>query len=264
MKFIEPTFDAGGELWPALSNQPPKDTGALEDTIARQSSELNLRLTEVLELYSVQSRQADALELAREEIHRLKQTVSALQEITTQQKSDAVAARDKILLLENEKAALRSELGRVLHDSKALEDRVFAMQDAFKVSATNVTSALEQIEYLNSELATGAAERFKLVATVQGEKRRHNQKISIWENRVEKAEARTEIQEAQIKHLETVRTQLDKRIQVLETLLRSERDVAERKIERLTNEVQQRRSDPSLARLTPTTGRFPALGAMMT
>src|SRR5262245_2689806 len=264
MKFIEPTFDAGGELWPALSNQPPKDTGALEDTIARQSSELNLRLTEVLELYNVQSRQADALELAREEIHRLKQTVSALQEITTQQKSDAASARDKILLLENERAALQSELDRVLQKSKKLEDMIFAMQAAFNASATNVTSAHEQNEYLNSELATGVAERFKLVATVHGEKRRHNQQLSIWENRVEKAEARTEIQKAQIKHLETVRGQLDKRIQVLETLLRSERDVAERKIERLTNEVQQRRSDPSLARLTPTTGRFPALGAMMT
>jgi chromosome segregation ATPase len=264
MKFMEPTFDAGGELWPALSNQPHKDTGPLEDTIARQSSELNLRLTEVLELYNVQSRQADALEMSSEEIHRLKQTVSALQEITTQQKSDAAAAQDKILLLENEKAALRSELDRVLQDSKTLEDRIFAMQAAFNTSATNVTSALEQIEYLNSELATGAAERFKLVATVHGEKRRHNQQISICENRVEKAEARTEIQEAQIKHLDTVRTQLDKRIQVLETLLRSERDVAERKIERLANELRQRRSDPSLARLTPATSQFPALGAMMT
>src|SRR5215475_3922318 len=131
MRTIEPAFDA---VLPRLSENSNRDISVLEDTIARQSSELNLRLTEVLELYNVQSRQADALELAREEIHRLKQTVSALQEITTQQKSDAASARDKILLLENERAALQSELDRVLQESKKLEDRIFAMQAAFNAS----------------------------------------------------------------------------------------------------------------------------------
>ncbi|MGA8948379.1 MAG: hypothetical protein WB497_20980 [Pseudolabrys sp.] len=49
-----------------------------------------------------------------------------------------------------------------------------AAQAAFDAKEANVLSALEQIEDLNSELTTGAAERFKLVAAVHSEKRRHN------------------------------------------------------------------------------------------
>ena len=42
-----------------------------------------------------------------------------------------------------------------------------------------------------------------------------------------------------VKHLEAVRGRFDKRIQVLEALLESEREVAERKIARLTDELER-------------------------
>lgn len=63
-----------------------------------------------------------------------------------------------------------------------------AAQAAFDAKEANVLSALEQIEDLNSELTTGAAERFKLVAAVHSEKRRHNQQTSSLENKVKKTE----------------------------------------------------------------------------
>jgi hypothetical protein len=101
-EIIEPAFDAGGEFWPTLSDVPHMDIRALENTIAKQSAELNLRLLEIIELYNVQQQRANELQIACEEIDR----------------------------------------------------------------ETNVASALEQVEFLNLELATAAAERFKLVAAV--------------------------------------------------------------------------------------------------
>jgi hypothetical protein len=75
MRSVESAFDPLGEFCPVLPDIPYSDTRALENTIARQSSELNARLTE---FYNVQARQADELEAAREEIDRLIQKISAL------------------------------------------------------------------------------------------------------------------------------------------------------------------------------------------
>ena len=51
MRSIEPAFDA---VLPRLSEISDRDVSVLENTIARQSAELNWRLTEVLELYNAQ------------------------------------------------------------------------------------------------------------------------------------------------------------------------------------------------------------------
>src|SRR5215470_3532372 len=103
MRTIEPAFDA---VLPRLSEISDKDISVLENTIARQSSELNLRLTEVLELYNVQNRQANEAHIAHEEIGCLRQTVSALQGTIAQQRADARAAQSKISDLEGERAVL--------------------------------------------------------------------------------------------------------------------------------------------------------------
>jgi chromosome segregation ATPase len=83
------------------------------------------------------------------------------------------------------------------------------------------------------------------VAAAQGEKRRHrtalNQQTSALEDKIKKAEVLAATQEAQIKHLETTRGKLDKRVEVLEALLKSEREVAERKISRLNEQLQRDR-----------------------
>jgi hypothetical protein len=83
------------------------------------------------------------------------------------------------------------------------------------------------------------AKRFKLVATVHGEKKRHNQKTSFWEHKIKNAEAKTANQEMRVKHLEEVRRKLNTRIQVLEALRESEREAAERKIGQLGNELKR-------------------------
>jgi len=242
MKLIEPAFDVGGEFWPAPPADPGADIRALENTIAKQSAELNLRVTEIVELYNVQQQQANELQSAYEEIDRLNQLISALQRMMVQHKTDVAAAQDKIVHFENENAGLRAQLDDALRESRTLASRLLGMQAAFNVRETNVASALEQVEFLNSEIVTASAERFKLVAAVQGEKRRHrsalNQQTSTLEDKVKKAETLTGTQEMRIKHLETVRGKLDKRVEILEALLKSEREVAELKITRLTDQLQ--------------------------
>ena len=247
MKAIEPVFDRAGEFWAAASDAPQKDISALEDTIARQSAELNLRLTEVLELHTMQSRHAAELEAAQEEINRLKEAISELRAAASRQRMEAAAAQDEITCLENDKADLHAQLARAQEEVKALERRM-AIVDA---NEANAAAALRQISDLNSELVAVAADRFKLVASVHGEKRRHNQQASFWQDKIKSAETMADTREMQVKHLQEVRGRLDKRIQVLEALLESEREVAERKIARLTEELERHRSSPVDGRALP-------------
>ena len=241
MKFIEPTFEAGGALWPTLSSGPDADR-ALNDKLARQSAELKLRLTEILELYNVQQRQANELQEAYQEIDHLGQTVSALQEAVTQYKFGAAAAEDKIILLESQKASLQAQLDGAVEESKTLAERVLAAQAAANRREENVASSIKQIEFLNAELLAASAERFKVVAAMQSEQRRQrsalNQQKSILEDKLQKAETLTAIQAAQKKQLEGVRDELDKRIRVIEALLTSEREVAERKTKRAAEDLR--------------------------
>jgi len=109
MRPIEPAFDRAGEFWATSLDAPQKDVSALDVTIARQSSELNQRLTEVLELHTMQSRHATELEAAHEEIDRLKQAISELRAAASQQRLDAAAARDEI------------SVGRILKGEKPAE-----------------------------------------------------------------------------------------------------------------------------------------------
>lgn len=74
-------------------------------------------------------------------------------------------------------------------------------------------------------------------------------KRRAWKTRSKKTEAKTEIQETQIKHLEAVRAKLDRRVHVLEALLRSEHELADQRIKRLTDELQRKQPMTSLPTL---------------
>jgi hypothetical protein len=102
MKFIEPAFDPAEASWQTMPGATQDDVSDLPDRLAKQSTELSLRLNEILELYNIQSRQEEALQIAGEEIVRLKQTISGLQEFATRQKEE----EDKVVRLESEKADL--------------------------------------------------------------------------------------------------------------------------------------------------------------
>jgi len=73
---------------------------------------------------------------------------------------------------------------------------------------------------------------------MQGEQRRQrsvfSQQKSILEDKLQEKEALAATQGTKIKQLEGVRDELDKRVRVIEALLASEREVAERKTRRPT------------------------------
>ena len=242
MKFIEPVFEAGGDLWPGLTSVPNADVHALNEKLVKQSAELRMRLNEILELYNVQQRQTSELEDAYDEIERLTATVSALQEAVTQYQVGAAAAEDKIILLESEKASLQAQLDGALGESKALADRVLASEAAAKRSAENVAWSIKQVEFLNAELMTTSAERFKIVAAMQGEQKRQrsvfSQQKSILEGKLQEKEALAATQGMKIKEIEGVRDELEKRVRVIEALLVSEREAAERKTRRVAENLR--------------------------
>jgi predicted nucleic acid-binding Zn-ribbon protein len=115
------------------------------------------------------------------------------------------------------------------------------METALKIREGNVAAALEQVQLISSELTAASAERFKLVAVVQAERKQHrnvlNEKASILEERAKKAEAVAENGERRIKNLEEDRSRLTERTEFLESLLKSERETSELKIKRLTEKL---------------------------
>jgi len=143
--------------------------------------------------------------------------------------------------LENEKADLRGERDGVVQDSRRVAGQLLAMETALKIREGNVALAMEQVELMSSELTTASAERFKLVAAVQAERKQHrnvlNEKTSILQDRARKAEAVVENREGRIKVLEADCSRLTERAELLEALLKSEREASEFKIKRLSEEL---------------------------
>src|SRR5215471_2767278 len=202
---VEPAFDGREQHWPGQRVVTHDDVVNLENTIARQSAELNQRVMEVADLYNVQQRQANALQGAREEIDRLMQAIRDLQEAAVQHKTELTAALDRITVQENEKMALREQFDKAVRESRKAAERTLAMESVYRAREKNVASALGQVEALNSELASATAERFKLVAAMQGENKRHrsllNEQTSILEERARRAEAVAASRDTQIRNL---------------------------------------------------------------
>ena len=141
MESVEPAFDFAGEFHPARLHGPQTDISLLENTIAKQSSELNLRLTEVLELYNVQVRHAGELQAAHEEIDRLQQTNAELLRAVTRQRTLAAAVQDKITSLERDKAALSRQHALALLEIVTLTGRINAMRATLDAKEANAVSA---------------------------------------------------------------------------------------------------------------------------
>ncbi len=218
---------------------------ALEETIAKQSAELNLRCTQVADLYNLQQRQANELQIACEEIDRLGGTISTLLDKTAQQEAEAEATKKQVALLEDEKATIQAQLKKALAESRDVSQRLLSVETAFNDRETILASALEKIDTLNSELIAASADTFKVVAVTTGEKQRYrselNQQKASFEARIKTLESTGAAQDTQIKNLEEVRTRLARRVEILETLRKSERESAEFKIKELTEELQHER-----------------------
>lgn len=158
-KRLEAAFDQITGPWSRDLIVSETDVEGLEHTIAEQSSELNLRLIEILELYNIQARRTEDLHAAYEEIVRLEQTVSEL-----------AVEKDEIDRLEKEKIVLSKERVLNLLEIEKLRVRLNATKGALDAEKAKTASAHAEIDHLKFELAAATAERFKLVAMVYAER----------------------------------------------------------------------------------------------
>jgi chromosome segregation ATPase len=250
-KSAEPARDLDGRQWPTLPVTPRKDYSTLEHTVAKQAEELNLRCTQIADLYNLQQQRANELQTACEEIDRLTRTVSTLLEKTTQHETEAADTKKIIILLEKEKAWLREQLNKALEESGKLSKRLLTVETAFNDRETAIASASEKIESLKIELTELAAEKFTLVAMMESEKQRHraelNQQKSNFGEKIRRIESEGVNRDIEIKALEEERDRLAKRVGVFEALLKSEREAAEFKIQELAEDLERERVDYSIA-----------------
>ena len=73
-------------------------------------------------------RQTDALQVAREEIERLKRTVSELRNAMAEQGTAAVANQEEIKRLKKDRASLSTQRALALLETETMADRMHAMQ----------------------------------------------------------------------------------------------------------------------------------------
>ena len=238
-------FDAGERQWPALSAPARPDVATLEHMIAKQAAELTLRCTQVADLYNIRQQQANELQIACDEIDGLSNTISTLLETTARHEAESAAAKEKLIILENEKAALRTQLEKAYEGSAELSRRLLVIETAFNDRETAIASASDNVKSLTAELTAASAEKFKLVAAMEGGKLRHrselSQQKSSFESKIKKIESANEDQDAQIKQLEAARDKLAKRVDFLDAFLRSEREAAKLKTKELAEELQRER-----------------------
>ena len=95
-KNTDQAFDAEGRRWPILSAAPRNCVSKLESTIGKLSAELNLRCTQVADLYNTQQQQANEILSACDEIDHLVKAVHAHQGTIAQRETEAAAAKQKL------------------------------------------------------------------------------------------------------------------------------------------------------------------------
>ena len=230
---------------------PRNEISALEDRIARQAAELNLRCTQVADLFNVQQRQANELQTACEEINRLSKTVAMLAEAAEQREADLTSTVESFLLSENEKADLRVQLDKALAEVREVSQRLLTIETAYNDRELAIASTLETVNLLNAELVAASEERFKSVAAAQGESLRHrceiNEQKSFFQDKIKKIEAVVTCRDLRVRELEALRNRLSERVDFLEALRKSEQEAAEFKIRELTEELQRERQRHSAA-----------------
>jgi len=273
----DPTVDADGRRWPTLSPAPPDLKKELENKIKELSEELTQRYAQIADLCNVRHQQDSELQEARNMIDSIDNTISMLKGEIEKHASDASAARQELARSNRENATLRMELENKKCESAALLKRSLKVDVAFNDREVTIASARETVEFLRRDVAAKAAEASNLRATIKEVNRRHrdelNQKDMQFRIQIKKFEVMLSERDMQIKALDKVHSKLVERynslasnmdalegtdriagektksqnelVELLETLLRAERESAEIKIRELTEELQRERSERS-------------------
>jgi hypothetical protein len=275
----DPTVDADGRRWPTLLPAPPDLKRKLEKKIEELSQELAQRYAQIADLCNIRHQQDSELHEARNVIESIDNSIALLQGEIAKHESEASAARQALALSNKENAALRMQLEDMKCESAALLKRALKVEAAFNDREVATASARETVEFLRRDLAAKATEASGLRATTKDANRRHreelNQKDLNFRIQIRKFEVMLGERNKQLNALDRVHSKLVERyndlankmdtferteriagektrsqnelVELLETLLRAEREAAEIKIKGLTAELQWERSERSAA-----------------
>jgi chromosome segregation ATPase len=214
-----PAFDAAGRRWPIVPIPPQNRISELENTVAKLSAEVNLRCTQVADLYNNQQERANDVLAACDEIDLLGKAIDSLQGTVTQRETEAAAAERKAIELEKENATLRLDLDNARKEMAELSQRLLSVETAFNNRETSfndrelsIVAAQERNSQLNNELIAKWDDANKLIMTIEkaNEERRNkfNHLCAQLYNKIENIESVAAEQNALVKNLELARAML--------------------------------------------------------
>ena len=273
------TFDADGRRWPTLLPAPRNFKGELEDKIKELSEELTLRCIQIADLCNIRQQQDAELQAARDVIDNLDKSITMLQGAITEQESEAAAAQQALALSNKENTELRTQLEKMQSDSAALLKRSLNIEVAFNDREVAIASVREKVEFLKRDVAAKTTEATSLRATIKETNRRHRDELSQqdvqFRIQIKKLEVMLAERDMRLKELDKTHSELveqydglaktldslestersagettksqNNMVELLETLLRVEREAAEIKIKDLTAELKRERSHRSAA-----------------
>lgn len=271
---LDATFDADGRRWPTLLPAPRNIKSELENKIKELSVELTLRCVQIADLCNLRQQQDADLQAARDVIDSLDKSITMLQGAIAKHESEAAAAQQALALANQENTALRRQLEKMQSDSAALLKRSLNTEVAFNDREVAIASVREKVEFLKRDVAAKTMEATSLRATIKEANRRHcdalNQQDVQFRIQIKKLEVMVAERDMQLKELDKAHSELVERcnglaktvdslesternagektksqnnmVELLETLLRVEREAAELKIKDLTVELQRERS----------------------
>ena len=274
---------AEGRWWPELSIVPQDRIAILESEIAKQSAELTHRCTQVADLCNIREQQAIELQDACDQIDRLSESIAGLQDTIVQHEAEATAAKQKLLLSENDNFALRLQLDKTKGECAELLQRSLRAETALNDKNMVIASAQEKIDNLNAKLVAIPAETIRLAMAIKekaNNRHRHelNQQRAYFDNQIKKLEGIIGERDIRVKDMEIARAKLAERcndlskivsvfestrqlardriesqtghIHTLETLFRVEREANELKIRELAAELKRDRVERAAAECT--------------
>jgi chromosome segregation ATPase len=269
-------FDAEGRRWPELPIIPQNRIAELESKIAKQSAELTQRCAQVADLCNIREQQAIDLLNACDQIDLLSDSIARLQDTITQHETEAAATKQKLILSDIEKCALRAQLENARGECGDLLQRTLRAETALNDKDMSIASILEKVEDLKTKLAATPAELKKVIEEENTRHRRElNEQRAHLNSQIRNIEGAIVERDAKLKDLKLERARLAERchdllktvnalentrqctrekidfqtgqIQAFETLFSIEREAMELKIKDLTVELQQKRLEDSAA-----------------
>jgi hypothetical protein len=283
----DPTVDADGRRWPTLLPAPPDLKRELENKISELSEELTQRYAQIADLCNLRHQQESQLQESRNVIDSIDKSIAMLQGEIARHESEASAAHQALVLSNKENMALRMQLEKTKSEFAALLKRSLKIEVAFNDREVGIASARETVEFLRRDVVAKAAEASNLRATIKEANRRHrddlNQKDMHFKIQIKKFEVTLAERDMQLKALDKTHSKLVERynnltrnmdalegtekiagektksqnelVELLETLLRAEREAAEIKIKELTEELQHERSERSAEKSSTVTAQ---------